>query len=54
MFSRNLRRLLLIQKCESSDDEFAVQLEELQQLDVDVLVDYCSSRSQRAAYKGDR
>ena len=44
----------LIQEPEPGDNKFAVQFQELQQLDVDVLVDYCSPVNQRAVPKGDR
>ena len=49
---RNASRL--VQQSESSNDKFTVQLKELQQLDVDVLVDYCSPANQRAVSKGDQ
>ena len=39
----------LIQESESSDDEFAMQFKEFQQLDVDVLVDDCSPGNQSSA-----
>jgi hypothetical protein len=45
---------LLIQETESSNNQFTVQLEELKQLDVDVLVDYCSPGDQRAVSEGNR
>ena len=46
--------LLLIQEPESSNDQFAVQLEELKQLDVDVLIDYCPPGDQRVISEGKR
>ena len=44
----------LIQETESSNDQFAVELEELEQLDVDVLIDYCSPGDQCTVTEGNR
>ena len=45
---------LLIQQTESSNNQFAVQLEELEQLDVDVFIDYCLPGDQHAVPEGNR
>ena len=42
----------MIQQPESSVDQLAVELEELKQLDIDVLVDYCSPGDQRVISEG--
>jgi len=44
----------LIQETESSDNQFAVELEEFEQLDVDVLIDYCSLGDQCSVPEGNQ
>ena len=44
----------LIQETESSDNQFAMELEELEQFDIDVLIDYCVPGDQCSVPEGNR
>lgn len=50
--SRDASRL--IQETESSDNQFTVELEQLEQFDVDVFIDYCLPRDQCSVPEGNR